>query len=295
MKYLVLCLTLCTECSYAQDTSSVYFSIGSYQLTTAHKKTIDSLLYHDVLAPRRRVGIIGYADIIGSEASNKELSVKRANAVAAYLHYMGIDTQFIEQVTGVGEVSRAENANGYPQDRRVAIIPGGFSKLGSGKAISSNKVIGGTAEKPIINIDMVDINSTFRLENVYFEFGKSELLPQSFPMIDALAKVMEDNPNLKIQVEGHVCCSKPYTIDANGMKRELKPGEKDTVDMFTTVGELSVNRALAVRIYLVYRKKIDEKRVKFVGFGNKRMIANPEVTEDDRAKNRRVEVRVTAK
>ena len=297
MKYIVLCFVLFTTACFAQqDTASIYFNIGSYQLTPAQKISIDSLMYADVLAPGRRVGIIGYADIVGDEKSNKELSVKRANAVAAYLQHMGIDTQLIEQVTGVGEVSRADNATGYPQDRKVAIIPGGFSKRAwNTKTIATNKVISGSADSPLINIDNVPINGTFRLENVYFDFGKAELLKPSFPVLNALAKAMMDNPNLKIQVEGHVCCSKPYTIDANGQKRELKPGEVDTVTMFTTNGELSVDRAQAVRIYLVFRKGIDIKRVKYVGFGNKHMIANPEVTDADRAMNRRVEVRVIAK
>jgi outer membrane protein OmpA-like peptidoglycan-associated protein len=297
MKYILLCWVLIsTRCFAQQDTATIYFSIGSYQLTTAQKKSIDSLLYHDILASGRRVGIIGYADIVGGEKSNKELSVKRANAVAAYLQFMGIDTQFIEQVTGAGEINRADNAAGYPQDRKVAIIPGGFSKRGwNTKAVATGKVISGSVDSPVINIDNVPINGTFRLENVYFDFGKAELLKPSFPILNALAKTMRDNPNLKIQVEGHVCCSKPYTIDANGQKRELKAGEVDTLTMFTTIGELSVDRANAVRIYLIFRKGISDKRIHFVGFGNKHMIANPEVTDADRALNRRVEVRVIAK
>jgi len=297
MKYITLCLVLISTCCFAQqDTATIYFNIGSYQLTSAQKKSIDSLLYHDVLAPGRRVGIIGYADIVGGEKSNKELSVKRANAVAAYLQLMGIETQFIEQVTGAGEINRAENNVGYPQDRKVAIIPGGFSKRGwNTKTVATTKVISGTVDSPIINIDNVPVNGTFRLENVYFDFGKAELLKPSFPILNALAKTLKDNPNLKIQVEGHVCCSKPYTIDANGQKRELKPGEVDTLTMFTTIGELSVDRANAVRIYLIFRKGISDKRVNYVGFGNKHMIANPEVTDADRAMNRRVEVRVIAK
>jgi outer membrane protein OmpA-like peptidoglycan-associated protein len=293
---LIFLLLSYSVCIAQQDTANIYFSIGSYQLTVVQKKSIDSLLYHDVIAPGRRIGIIGYADVVGGEVSNKLLSVKRANAVAAYLQYMGIDSQFIEQVTGAGEISRAANKDGYPQDRKVSIVPGGFSKRGwNTKTIATSKVISGTVDSPVINIANVPLNGTFRLENVYFDFGKAELLPSSFPVLNALAKVLIDNPNLKIQVEGHVCCSKPYTIDANGQKRELKEGEVDTVSLFTTIGELSVDRAQAVRIYLIFRKGINDKRIKFVGFGNKRMIVNPEVTDADKAQNRRVEVRVIAK
>jgi outer membrane protein OmpA-like peptidoglycan-associated protein len=279
MRLLILALLFSYTCSARQDSISVYFNLGSYQLNPVHKRTIDSLIYNDVLAPGRRVGIIGYADIIGSESSNKELSVKRANAVAAYLHYMGIDTQYIEQVTGAGEVSRAENDKGYPQDRKVTIVPGGFKKL--------------IAIKPakIADLTKVATNATVNLENILFYGGMAEFLPGSIPTLQALYETMRDNPNLKIQIEGHVCCISFYkdrleTLTTfQVMEDSIEKGHAEI---------LSYNRAKAVNDYLI-KNGIVKDRMRFLGFGISKPLLTDGKPNVHNEKNRRVEIRILAK
>jgi outer membrane protein OmpA-like peptidoglycan-associated protein len=80
-----------------------------------------------------------------------------------------------------------------------------------------------------------------------------------------------------INIEGHVCCIKDVP---------------DALDIDTYESRLSVNRAKAVYEYLVV-KGIDPTRLSYVGFGKKRPIIADEKTEEDAAKNRRVEIRVT--
>lgn len=279
MRLLLIALLICHTCTARQDSISVYFNLGSYQLNPAHKKTIDSLLYNDVLAPGRRVGIIGYADIIGDEKSNKDLSVKRANAVAAYLLYMGIDTQYIEQVTGVGEVSRAENEKGYPQDRKVTIVPGGFNKK--------------VAVKPakIVDLTKVATNATVNLENILFEGGCAIFLPQSMPTLQALYETMRDNPTLKIQIEGHVCCITFYKdIFETLTELQMKVDSNEKVH----ADELSNDRAKAVNDYLV-KKGITKNRMRYLGFGIRRPLLTDGKPNPGDIKNRRVEIRILAK
>ena len=276
-KCLIVIIMLMAHTAIAQnDTSTIYFNIGSYQLTTAQKKSIDSLLYHDVLAPGRRVGIIGYADVVGDEQSNKELSEKRAHVVVDYLQYMGVDTQFIEQVTGVGEVNRAENNSGYPQDRKVAIIPGGFKKV-----------------KPVKLVDLtkVAMNATVALDNILFEGGSDVFLRESVPTLEALYEAMRDNPNLKIRVEGHVCC---ITFLRDARKYLLKSDIKQDEFSQRLADELSTFRAKKVYQYLI-NNGIDASRLSYKGFGISRPLIIDGKPNTGDSRNRRVEVRILAK
>ena len=291
MNKLFIAIAMLITCTgfAAVDTASIYFSIGSYQLTTTHKKTIDSLMYNDVLAPGRRVGIIGYADIVGDEKSNKELSEKRAHAVAGYLQYMGVDTQFIEQVTGVGEVSRAENTTGYPQDRKVAIIPGGFKSMPKPKSTPTTK----RTPEPVKTIDLSNVttNTTIVLENILFVGDSAIFLPESTPALEALYKAIHDHPQIKIAIEGHVCC---MTFFGN-MKHDLT-AEEAAQDVFnhTKADRLSNDRAKAVYDYLI-EEGIDPERLQYKGYGMSRPLQQDGRPNAYDIKNRRVEVRVLAK
>lgn len=111
------------------DTIKVYFDLGMPTLNRTAMQQLDSLAYYDILVPNKNYGIIGYADYLGSEESNITLSQNRANAVQEYLQGLGIKPENIETVTGKGEVNREQVAdNGYPEDRRVDIVIGGFKK-----------------------------------------------------------------------------------------------------------------------------------------------------------------------
>jgi outer membrane protein OmpA-like peptidoglycan-associated protein len=85
---------------------------------------------------------------------------------------------------------------------------------------------------------------------------------------------MRDNPDLRIEIQGHVCC----TYDG-----------ADGPNMETGGQYLSVDRAKAVYDYLVYYG-ISETRLNYKGFGGSKRLVDPELTEGDRTRNRRVEI-----
>lgn len=117
----------------------------------------------------------------------------------------------------------------------------------------------------------IEEGESILLNNVFFEQGKPILKPQSFPELDRLAQILEENPAIKIELQGHT--------DNVGNKLALQ--------------ELSEDRVMAVRAYLV-NKGIKKDRITGKGFGPNKPIA-PNDTEENRQRNRRVEFQITKK
>lgn len=269
--------------SSAQDTINVYFDLGAASLNTVAMRQLDSLAYYDVLTPRKNYGIIGYADYLGSEESNVTLSQNRADAVQQYLHGLGIKPQNIETVTGKGEVNRdiADN-DGYPRDRRVDIVLGGFKAPVQPYTPTPPKPKPIVKETPAPKIDITNLkkDETIRLDNILFLPGSHKIRSESETSLFHLYIVMKDHPTLKIRLEGHICCLKNTTHDG--------------YDYDSQEYRLSENRAKAVYDYLV-EKGIDEERLEYKGFGISKPLAWPERSFADENMNRRVEVRILEK
>ena len=104
------------------------------------------------------------------------------------------------------------------------------------------------------------------LEKVYFDTSKTTIKPGSFALLDEVAQVLNDNPQVKkVVIEGHT--------DNTG-----------AADLNT---KLSQGRAEAVRAYLV-KKGVAADRLEAKGFGPTRPIADNK-TAKGREANRRVD------
>jgi outer membrane protein OmpA-like peptidoglycan-associated protein len=115
----------------------------------------------------------------------------------------------------------------------------------------------------------VDERGCWTLEQSYFfDFDKSEVKSESLPLLDHIAKIMNDNPKMKVQIEGHT--------DSKGSV-EYNQG-------------LSERRANAIKSALVKRTMVDAGRLNAVGFGESKPITTND-TEAGRAKNRRVDLK----
>ncbi len=109
-------------------------------------------------------------------------------------------------------------------------------------------------------------------DKIYFETNKAIIQPISFALVDEIANVMLDNPNiLKIQVEGHT--------DSVG---------DDAYNL-----DLSQRRAQAVVTYLI-NKQVEADRLTAMGFGELAPITEND-TDEGKAANRRVEFRILAR
>jgi outer membrane protein OmpA-like peptidoglycan-associated protein len=106
------------------------------------------------------------------------------------------------------------------------------------------------------------------LQNLIFRGGTSFLEVSSKPLLDELLRVMQDNPNLKIEIQGHVCCYPDRTHP------------------------LSKERAQVVYEYLL-DNGIKRPRIRYKDFGGRKPIYHiPEQTNEERNANRRVEIEV---
>ncbi len=121
-------------------------------------------------------------------------------------------------------------------------------------------------EKVIISKNKIIIT-----EPVYFATNKDRILDRSKPILDEVARVLAENPQIDlVRIEGHT--------DSRG---------RDSYNL-----DLSQRRANAVREYLI-GDGIDRDRLEAVGYGETVPIADNE-TADGRAKNRRVEFTIVA-
>lgn len=137
-------------------------------------------------------------------------------------------------------------------------------------AISSKR---GPAPQGPIPIAKAGISLFERLENdgkivtneIYFVFDRADLKPESMSIVQEIASMMQEHPQVRLSVEGHT--------DDQG---------SDTYNQ-----ELSGQRAEAVRQALI-GLSIAPDRLKSQGFGESKPVAD-NGSDAGRAKNRRVE------
>ncbi|MGN6477577.1 MAG: OmpA family protein [Flavipsychrobacter sp.] len=266
------------------DTVSVYFKLNEYTPDTKARYLLDSLLYNDIINTQTGILIIGYADFLGSEEHNLGLSQRRSKSIESYLGAMSIPRKNIKLCIGKGEVNRRmESREGYAPDRRVDIVlsnlpPANRRAVPNARQAITRKPQNET-DKNLQIISKLKVGQSLKLENIYFLMGRHIVTDESLPPLDKLYEVLLENPNLKIQIEGHICC--------------LQHGF-DAEDDDTHEARLSVNRARYIYEYLI-KKGIDERRLRYVGFGRTRPLVSPEKTPADEDMNRRVEIRVIEK
>jgi OOP family OmpA-OmpF porin len=111
----------------------------------------------------------------------------------------------------------------------------------------------------------VDSQGCWTLRNVKFDTSKWEIKPQFQPLLDEVVEVLEKNPSLTVQVQGHT--------DSRGTAKYNQ--------------RLSENRANAVTKYLT-KKGIPKQRLNPMGLGLTNPVASNK-TPAGRARNRRVQ------
>jgi len=135
--------------------------------------------------------------------------------------------------------------------------------------VSSNLDLTGVGEYKEIERDLylvpIEVGSTIRLNNIFFEVGKSELKKESYSELNRVVKILNENPKMSIELSGHT----------------------DNVGNAGLNTKLSKARASSCRDYLV-AQGIAVERLEAKGYGMDKPVAD-NGTEEGRALNRRVE------
>ncbi len=122
-----------------------------------------------------------------------------------------------------------------------------------------------------IEMEKIAVGSTIVLRNVFFDYAKATLKPESSQELDLLVKILSDNPSIRIELSGHT--------DSRGSEEGNQ--------------KLSEARAKACVDYLVaHGIKLD--RLEFKGYGEAKPIDTNE-TEPGMANNRRTEFKILSK
>lgn len=108
------------------------------------------------------------------------------------------------------------------------------------------------------------------LDNVLFDLGRADLRPDALPLLDAVGASLKNTTHY-IRVEGHADNLPIHTYQ------------------FPSNWELSAARSIAVTRYLIEKHDADPRRLASLGYGEFRPLY-PNTTEENRAKNRRVDI-----
>lgn len=276
INHFLLCMALFQPAS-AQDSwkFTVLFDLDQHHLTSDEEEKLLNWLQAQPDSVMK-VEIVGYADHLGSEEYNLHLSELRAQHVLFLIEQWDALNYRLSLTVAEGEKFATVARNGNPNDRKVEVA---VTRLSSPKREQSVLEVGLADDLPKTAIDrlaQMQEGESLVLENLNFFPGQHFLVPMALPELEKLIRILKDRPSLEIEIQGHICCIL-HSIDG--------------LDVNTGTYSLSENRAKYIFDQLILAG-IDAKRLRYKGFAGRMPLVFPEITEGDKAKNRRVELRI---
>ncbi|WP_396174695.1 OmpA family protein [Flavobacterium sp.] len=196
--------------------------------------------------------LLGYCDSIDTKNYNKKLAERRLESIRDLLEKSGL--KFNKNLEKIAIGKDFKQSKIQAENRKVTI----FYIEDQSKPLESELT------KQIRNSK---VGETIKLPNIYFFNNSDQIVAKSQPTLFDLLTAMEENPELKIEIQGHICCQ-----------------------LVSDINDVSTARAKTIYSYLI-RNKIDSKRMTFKGYGTSRPIHKiPEKNETEANENRRVEI-----
>jgi len=285
LRNLLALLLLINGACYAarRDTVRLFYQINQKELSVAGKAKLDSL--GRILSDTAAVRILGYADYLGTAGYNVSLANQRAEIVRNYL--LGLhprNTQITaEGKGGLNQQEKNQSALGDPLNRRVDIITTA-ARINVKTAPRNNETLNpkkkdDSVYSKINSLSDLNVGESLSFTELTFQPGRHFLNRQAIPYLEALTKYLQQHENLKIEIQGHICCD--YNL-------------ADGFDPDTWENNLSVSRAKFIYDYLV-NKGIKAKRMRYKGLGSTQPKVYPERSPEDQVKNRRVQIVLLSK
>ncbi len=282
---------LFTLLARAQEQFSVYFDSNKFQLTKSESDRLAKWMAAN--KDSKILAINGYTDEDGSTGYNDTLAQQRVNTVYAAVRNT-VPTRNDFKTHSFGELHK-QSAN-KAENRKVTLyflqkkdlhkeneILGIKEEAPKPAAVKEKKPVvypekvtvpgpGGKDEELTLDVNfMKQVAATpagqkIVLPNMNFYENTFGIMPASRPRLYELLEVMRANPDIKIKIQGHVCC---MTADRKNLSRD---------------------RAKAIVLFLT-SQGIERSRMTFEGFGvSQPLYPIPEKSDAEREANRRVEV-----
>ncbi|MEC4050522.1 OmpA family protein [Flavobacterium sp. SUN046] len=253
---LIIALFLLHSLShFAQEKLELYFDFDQSILNEAAIKKLNTWIASG--KDYQVIKVYGFCDWKGTNKYNDTLALKRAMTVYQYLKLHSIDVNKDIQIRSFGEDFEQSEIQG--ENRRVTLI-----------YQEKKEVVQKTSQQLLDQkVKAAKKGDLIPLPTIYFFNNSARVVPKSEPVLYDLLCVLEENPKLKIEIQGHICC--------------MRPDEPEVI---------STARAKAIYNFLI-QNKIDRNRLRFKGYGVSRPIHPiPEKNSMEEDDNRRVELLV---
>ena len=288
---LVFYLLFITAVS-AQEQFSVYFDSNKFDLTSNEIKNLNQWM--NANANVKIVGIHGFTDEDGSNGFNDTLAKNRINFIFNLIKdKIKIREDF--KTRSFGELHQLSKIKA--ENRKVTLF-----YIEAKDLERENEILGikdvvpveelkeiirypeklvfdnpdGTKSEYKLNVDFMkkiaetSVGEKLKIDNLNFKINTFIVVPESKGKMYELLLVLQKNPKLKIEIQGHLCCMPIDRLD------------------------LSTQRAKAINNFLI-ANGIHENRLTYKGFGSTHPVFPlPEKDESQRAANRRVEIEIVS-
>jgi outer membrane protein OmpA-like peptidoglycan-associated protein len=274
----------------AQEQATFYFDSNKYELNKTELQKLKEWM--STFPSAKILAINGYTDEDGTTGFNDSLAQKRVSYIFEMVQGK---IKIREDFKSISFGELHQHSNIKAENRKGTIyylLPKDFAReeeiVGIKKEIPLEKpkpvrifpdvieIQNPNGTKSVFELDtnfMKQIDESkpgekLKLENLNFQINTFAIVNESRGKLYELLIVMQQNPELSIDIQGHLCC------------------------MPTDRTNLSYQRAKAISNFL-RMNGIENARVTYQGFGSSNPIYPlPEKNEEERAANRRVEIEI---
>lgn len=287
-KSLIFLFSVSYFITNAQSQFSVFFDSNKYELSKKELANLQQFTINN--STIKIIGANGFCDEDGSTFANDTLAKRRINTIFNIIKSKlkfreDFKTRSFGELHNLSKI-KSENRKVIlyyiePKDfaredeilgiKKPDIKPIIKSEIKFPEKITLQNMDGTAVDIPLDQQFMKEINEAktgqiLNIQNLNFIINTFIVIEQSRARMYELLTVLQLNPTLKIQIQGHLCCN---VVD-----------KKD----------LSGQRAKAIYNFLI-ANEVSKSRLSHVGFGGtKALFPIPEKSESERAANRRVEI-----
>lgn len=277
---------------FSQQQFSVYFDSDKFDPSAKETNRLTNWIAANGKA--KIVGVYGFTDEDGTSGYNDTLAQKRINTIMSLVRGK-VNTRDDFKTRSFGELHQLSKIKA--QNRKVTLfyleekdLPRENEILGikeDPKPVPVKAVVqypekmvfenpdGSKSEYQMDvafmqQVSAAQVGEKLKIDNLNFQINTYIVVPASRGKLYELLTVLKSNPDMKVEIHGHLCCMPVDRLD------------------------LSTQRAKSIKNFLV-ANGIDAARLSYKGFGSTQPIFPiPEKDETQRAANRRVELLIVA-